>query len=104
METSFVAARPYRELRRSHDRRIGGVCAGVAEYFGVDPNLVRLAFVAGAVIGGGAILVYAAAWVLVPEATDPSAVATPADRPAESPGGSHSGRGAGPESAPVTAA
>jgi len=62
-----------RRLTRSRtDRTIAGVCAGLAEYFGVDVVLVRLLFVilsiAGAVIGG--VIVYLAAWLIIPEGTD----------------------------------
>ena len=61
-----------RRLTRSRtDRTIAGVCAGLADYFGVDVVLVRLLFVilsiAGAVIGG--VIVYVAAWLIIPEGT-----------------------------------
>ena len=61
---------PIRRLTRSRtDRTIAGVCAGLAEYFGVDVVLVRLLWVilsiAGAVIGG--VIVYLVAWLIIPE-------------------------------------
>jgi phage shock protein PspC (stress-responsive transcriptional regulator) len=64
---------PIRRLTRSRtDRTIAGVCAGLAEYFGVDVVLVRLLWVilsiAGAVIGG--VIVYLVAWLIIPEGTD----------------------------------
>lgn len=64
---------PIRRLTRSRtDRTIAGVCAGLADYFGVDVVLVRLLWVilsiAGAVIGG--VIVYVAAWLIIPESTD----------------------------------
>lgn len=67
---------PIRRLTRSRSQGvIGGVCAGLAEYFAVDVVLVRLLFVilsiAGAVIGG--VIVYAAAWFIMPEGTDQAA-------------------------------
>ena len=38
----------YKRLYRSlDDRMVGGVCSGLGEYFGIDPTLVRLAFVIG---------------------------------------------------------
>jgi phage shock protein C len=60
---------PYRQLRRSQaDRKIGGVCAGVGEYFGVDPTLVRVAAVIATVLTGGAfILAYLIAFVIMPD-------------------------------------
>ena len=69
---------PIRRLTRSRSQGvIGGVCAGLAEYFGVDVVLMRLLFVilsiAGAVIGG--VIVYVAAWFIMPEGTGESAPA-----------------------------
>jgi phage shock protein C len=48
-------------------RWLAGVCAGIAEYFDVDPVLVRLAFVVTAFIGGVGIVAYLAGWALMPE-------------------------------------
>ncbi len=57
-----------RLLRRSRDDRvIGGVCAGLGRYLGVDPVLLRVAFVVLALAGGGGVLLYVVAWILVPE-------------------------------------
>jgi phage shock protein PspC (stress-responsive transcriptional regulator) len=62
-----------RRLTRSRaNRTIAGVCAGLANYYGVDVVLVRLVFVilsiAGAIIGG--VIVYVAAWMIMPEGDD----------------------------------
>lgn len=55
-------------LRRArHGRMIGGVAAGVAECFGIDVTLVRVAAVVFALAGGLAIPIYLAMWLLVPE-------------------------------------
>ena len=57
-----------RVLRRSRDERvIGGVCGGLGRYLGIDPVLLRIAFVILAIAGGGGILVYIVAWILIPE-------------------------------------
>lgn len=67
---------PIRRLTRSRtDRSIAGVCAGLADYFDVDVVLIRAAWVVfsivpGAIIGG--VLAYAAAWLVIPEATEPA--------------------------------
>jgi phage shock protein C len=60
---------PVRQLRRSRgDRMLAGVCAGVANYFRVDPTLVRVGFAVLAIITWGvALLGYAIAWVVMPE-------------------------------------
>ncbi len=49
---------------------IGGVCAGIAVRLGIDPLIVRGIAVVIAVLGGPAILLYAAAWLLLPDAND----------------------------------
>lgn len=55
-------------LRRSRtDRKISGVAGGIARHLDVDPLLVRVAFVILTFFGGGGILLYGVAWVLVPE-------------------------------------
>lgn len=59
---------PYRQLRRSQtDRKLAGVCGGVAEYLGVDPTVVRLAAVLLTIVTGGAgLLAYVLAMVVMP--------------------------------------
>ena len=57
-----------RRLTRSRtDRMIAGVCGGFAAYSGIDANIVRLVMVLLAVFGGGGVLLYLVAWVIVPE-------------------------------------
>jgi phage shock protein PspC (stress-responsive transcriptional regulator) len=47
---------------------LGGVCGGIAQYFGVDPVAVRVAYAIVAVITGGAALIaYPILWVVMPE-------------------------------------
>jgi len=53
--------------RNTKDEMLGGVCSGLAEYFDVDPNLVRLLFVVFAAVTGVGVLVYIALWLIVPE-------------------------------------
>ena len=61
--------RPPRLTRRAHgqDRVIGGVAGGIADYFGVDPLLVRLAFAGFSLLGGGGIVLYVLGWIFIPE-------------------------------------
>lgn len=57
-----------KELYRSTaDRKIAGVCGGIAEYFGMDPTFVRAIFIALAIAGGVGIVAYAVMWIMVPE-------------------------------------
>jgi phage shock protein C len=45
---------------------IAGVCAGLAEYLGVDPTLIRLAFVLLLFAGTGGFWLYVIMWIVVP--------------------------------------
>ncbi|OGU75561.1 MAG: hypothetical protein A2V93_01130 [Ignavibacteria bacterium RBG_16_34_14] len=53
--------------RSSKDRMLGGVAAGLAEYFEIDPTLVRVLFVVTLFLGGTGILAYIILWIIVPE-------------------------------------
>lgn len=65
-----------KKLRRVHTgRMIAGVCAGVAEYFGIDANLVRLVLVVLTFFGGTGVLFYLAAWMVIPEADADASIA-----------------------------
>ena len=58
----------HRRLARSEtDRRIAGVCGGIAEYFDVDPTIVRIIFVLAALFGGPGLLVYIVLWIVLPK-------------------------------------
>jgi len=63
-----------RTLRRSReDRMIGGVCGGLGRYAGIDPIIFRIVLAALAIFGGVGLLIYALAWLLIPdEGTDTS--------------------------------
>lgn len=57
-----------RQLRRSrHDRVFFGVCGGLAEYFAIDPVLIRLAFVIVTVAGGAGVLAYIFLAIVMPD-------------------------------------
>jgi phage shock protein C len=60
--------RSYRRLTLSeNDKMIGGVCGGIAEYFRVDPTLVRVIAVVLALVGGGGVIAYLLAWLIMPK-------------------------------------
>jgi phage shock protein C len=71
----FVPRRLHRSRR---DRVFGGVCGGLAEYFGVDPVLLRIVAVALALSGGAGFLLYLIAWIAIPEETPGEARASTA--------------------------
>ncbi|OZC48293.1 MULTISPECIES: PspC domain-containing protein [Nocardiaceae] len=59
---------PKEFVRSDSQKMIAGVCGGVAEYFEIDPNLVRVLTVIGAFVSAGTVaLVYLAAWMLMPQ-------------------------------------
>jgi len=53
--------------RSSKDKILGGVAAGLADYFNIDPTLVRVLFVVILFLGGTGILAYIIMWIIVPE-------------------------------------
>lgn len=56
-----------RRLTRSRtDKRIAGVCGGMAEYFAIDPLIVRIGFVVAAIAGGPGVLAYLILWFALP--------------------------------------
>ena len=58
----------YKRLYRSNqDRMIAGVCGGMAEYFAVDPTIIRLIFIGAAFLNPpGAVLAYIVMMIVVP--------------------------------------
>lgn len=67
-----------RLTRSTTDRKIAGVCGGIAEYFDIDATPIRLLWIVfsvlfGAVIGG--VLIYLLAWLVMPKAPPPVAAA-----------------------------
>ena len=51
------------------NKMLEGVCGGIAEYFGVDPTIVRLAWVVFCALGGSGILAYIIAAIIIPSAS-----------------------------------
>jgi signal transduction histidine kinase len=67
-----------RLTRREDGKLIAGVAAGVADYFGIDRSLVRVAFATLGVVSGLGLVLYVAGWVLLPsdDGTSPPAMRT----------------------------
>ncbi|MGH9677781.1 MAG: PspC domain-containing protein [Candidatus Acidiferrum sp.] len=68
-------------MRSSTDKKIGGVCAGLADYLDLDPTIVRVVWFLAVFCAGTGLLLYIALWILLPLA--PSGV-LPAPVPANS--------------------
>jgi phage shock protein C len=72
-----------RLMRSAVDRKLAGVCGGMAEYFEIDPTLVRLLWILITVLTGiiPCVLLYLAAWFIMPVAPPPMVSVPAADRP-----------------------
>lgn len=53
--------------KSNRNKMLCGVCGGVGEFFGIDPTLVRLGWVAFCALGGSGILAYIIAAIIVPQ-------------------------------------
>lgn len=59
-----------KRLHRSNENKvIAGVCGGIAEYFDMDPTLIRLAWSLFCALGGSGVLAYIIAAIIIPEKT-----------------------------------
>ncbi|MEN3007221.1 MAG: PspC domain-containing protein [Candidatus Methanosuratincola petrocarbonis] len=61
---------PKRLYRSNSNRILGGVCGGIAEYFNIDPVIIRLIWIVFTVIYGFGILLYLIAWVIIPRSPE----------------------------------
>jgi phage shock protein C len=53
--------------RNRDDKWLGGVCGGIADYTGLDANLIRLLVAIATILGLGSLIVaYVVAWILIP--------------------------------------
>lgn len=59
-----------RLYRIERGKMLAGVCGGIAEYFDVDPSLVRLAWVLFCAVGGSGVLAYIVAAIIIPKKSD----------------------------------
>ena len=59
-----------RLMRSRTNRMLCGVCGGIGEYLNLDPTLVRLAWVLFSAMGGGGVLAYIIAAVIIPREPD----------------------------------
>ena len=53
--------------KSSTDKKLAGVCGGIAEYFDIDATLVRLGWVIFSLLGGSGLLAYIIAAIIIPE-------------------------------------
>jgi phage shock protein C len=66
-----------RLYRSKKEQMLGGICGGLAEYIDVDPSIIRLVLVVLIVLSWGLfILVYIAAWIIIPASPEESTLQT----------------------------
>jgi phage shock protein PspC (stress-responsive transcriptional regulator) len=65
---------PKRLMRSSRDKKLGGVCAGLAEYFDLDPTIVRVVWLLAFLCAGAGGLVYIVLWIVLPLAPATEAI------------------------------
>lgn len=53
--------------RSKTDRKLAGICGGLAEYFGIDSTLIRLGFALFTLAGGSGLFIYLVAALIIPE-------------------------------------
>lgn len=58
---------PKKLVRSTNDRKLAGVCAGLADYFEIDTTLVRVLWLLATLIPGPNILVYIVLWIALPQ-------------------------------------
>jgi len=78
--TAVDEAPPRRLVRVEEGRWLAGVCAGLGRYFDVNPLVYRIAFAALALAGGTGVLLYIAAWLVMPNETSDDSIAVEALR------------------------
>ncbi len=61
---------PRRLMRVEAGRKIAGVCAGLGDYFNIDPTIIRLIFIAAIFAGGAGVVLYLIMWLVVPLRSD----------------------------------
>ena len=54
--------------RNTENKMLAGVCSGIADYFDIDPTLVRLGWVLFSLLGGTGLLAYIIAAIIIPDA------------------------------------
>jgi phage shock protein PspC (stress-responsive transcriptional regulator) len=71
-----TVAKTRRLYRSRTDRKLAGVCGGLAQYFSTDntdATLIRVLFVVLALLGGPGLVIYLLMWILVPEEPEDAA-------------------------------
>jgi phage shock protein PspC (stress-responsive transcriptional regulator) len=63
---AYTPASAKRLMRSSRDKKLGGVCSGLADYFDLDPTIVRVVWLLAVFLGGTGVLAYLILWIVLP--------------------------------------
>ena len=66
-----------KKLKRSSNKMIGGVAAGIAEYLDVDPTIVRIIWAVSVIFAGFGLLAYIICWIIMPSAKSTTCFSRP---------------------------
>ena len=66
-----------RLVRSTNDRKVAGVCAGLADYFDLDPTIIRVLWVLAVFFAGTGLLAYIVLWIALPEGMTGAVTSTP---------------------------
>ena len=81
MSTSETQSASIKELHRSRDERIlAGVAGGLGRYFDITPTFFRIGFAILALVGGAGLLLYVAAWLVIPDEGESDSIVSEALR------------------------
>jgi len=81
---------PTRKLTRSRtDKKIAGVCGGFAKYLDMDVTLVRIVWLMLVFCGGGGVIGYIVAWIVMPDEAPAPSVAVAPEAAVMQPAGNH---------------
>ena len=69
-------------MRARYEKKIAGVCGGFAQYLDVDPTMIRLIWLLFVFMGGGGVLAYIIAWIVMPLEPEAVPAAPTAQNPA----------------------
>jgi phage shock protein C len=64
--TAAVTGGKKRLVRSSTDKKIAGVCAGLADYFDLDPTIIRICWLLAVLFAGCGLLAYIVLWIVLP--------------------------------------
>jgi phage shock protein PspC (stress-responsive transcriptional regulator) len=81
MSTSETQSASIKELHRSRDERVlAGVAGGLGQYFDISPTFFRIGFAILTLVGGAGILLYVAAWLVIPDEGESDSIVSEALR------------------------